>query len=184
MGGHVRMDPLTAEQQALVSDHVRLAWKYSKTNRPPPGMSFEDWESECLLALVLAARNYKPGLGFKFSSFVYKCFRSRWGKVYQQNQRQKVAAHQTVRLELMEVLIPDSRAQFIEAQAAKAQLDFLMAILPDSDKEILFRRMDGEPLESIGQSIGISKEGVRLRQEVAIRKMRIHANCKGMGFEG
>lgn len=184
MGGHVRMDPLTAEQQALVSDHVRLAWKYSKTNRVPPGLTMEEWESECFLVLVQAARNYQPGLGFKFSTYAYKCFRSRWARIYQIYKSKKQAPHQTIRLGVTEEFLPDHREEAIEAQGAKVQLDFLMGILSEYEREILFRRMDGEPLRDIGKTLGISTEWVRQKQEVAIRKMRIHANCKGMGFEG
>ena len=184
MRGRVNMEPLTAEQQAMVSDHIRLAWKYSKSNRVPPGLTMEEWESECFLTLVQAARSYKPALGFKFSTYAYKCFRSRWARMYQRYKSQKHAAHQTVGLELMEKLIPDPRQDSVSAQGAKVQLDFLMGILSEYEREILFRRMDGEPLRDIGKTLGISTEWVRQKQEVAIRKMRIHANCKGMGFEG
>jgi RNA polymerase sigma factor (sigma-70 family) len=70
-----------AERQALVLDNLALAWhEGNRLWRTCPQArllgSNEDVVQECLLALILAARGYRPELGFQFSTYAIKTMRN------------------------------------------------------------------------------------------------------------
>lgn len=66
-------NPLTAEQQKIVSDNMGLAIKLAREfHRSHPKTDFDDVQQNAMLGLVLAASNYDPTKN-KFSTFAHKC---------------------------------------------------------------------------------------------------------------
>jgi RNA polymerase sigma factor (sigma-70 family) len=70
------LTPLTDEQKAMAAKNVRLAWDVYKKYKPGRPMGSDERLSACFLGLILAAREFKPELGYKFSSYAFKCMRS------------------------------------------------------------------------------------------------------------
>lgn len=64
-------NPLTREQQRLVSDHLESVRKYSRTFKPPFGMDASDLEQVACMGLIQAAQDFDASLGVKFVSHAF-----------------------------------------------------------------------------------------------------------------
>jgi len=172
--------PLTAEQQTLVSDNLLLAWKYAKTNRPPPPLSQDEWESECLMVMVIAARGFDSQRGFKFSTYAYQCFRHRWMRLHERHEFLKKKGLETIPLGELEKSIKDERKQEAKALEVWEEANILLDILSRRERHVIRQRMSGMRLRKIGERLGLSRERVRQIESGAMEKMREYAQVCGL----
>lgn len=54
---------LTEEQQRVVETNIRMAYMMAHKYRPPYGMDFDDWKTECLIQLARAVMFHDPAKG-------------------------------------------------------------------------------------------------------------------------
>lgn len=163
--------PLTAEQQVLVEKNIPLAYYFAKRMSAPKGMSREDWEAECLFALVICAGSYDPSRG-KFATLMNWTVRSVRQRIYKYCDRSSRAG-KTVSLSGVEKFI--GRRVEVDTdllhEDAQAKCDELLRRMPARHAAVIRRRMAGETLTSIADSMGLTRERVRQIECEGMRRM-------------
>jgi RNA polymerase sigma factor (sigma-70 family) len=178
------MRKLTPEQQRLAADNVGLAYQFASKNSPPGGMDYEEWESECLLRLCLAAGTYRPEMGWKFSTYAVRCLQSGWCHVQVHNTREMRDYRRRLTIGEMDVHIRDRSEKGACLNEVRAQLDALLARLPERERLVLRGRANGKFLTEIGRELGITRERVRQIQERALFRLWRYVRLKRLDFAG
>lgn len=167
-----KRSPLTPEQQQIVADNMRLAFKFSRIIPKPGDMSRDEWQAECLYALVLAAEAWQPSRG-ALSTMVHWLVRYvRWNHI-RRSHTQCRGFGRTQSLGGLEEVIGEEVEQdhgliWVEV---KDQADQLITSLPPTHRHVIRERMEGKSLQEIGQEIGRSRERVRQIEFEALRRM-------------
>lgn len=174
---------LTPEQQELVTANMALAFDYARKNSPPGGMDFQEWESECLYRLCIAASTYKPELGWAFSTYAVKCLSTGWCTVQHHMTREMRDYRRHSRMGDLDILVVDQR-RADTSEDVKAQLDSLLARLPERERLVLQGRAGGKILTEIGEELGITRERVRQIQERALTRLWRHVRIQGLEYAG
>lgn len=180
-----KRDPLTAEQQALVISNTRLAYKASKMIRAPLGMSKEEWEAECLFALVLAAEGWEPERGSFPTCIFYmvKVVKNKWVKYREAKCR---SVWQTQALGVSERLIGKRQAFDDNLRAADLR-GFnarVIAELPERWRFIMEGWLAGKTYEEIGAERGVTRQAIeqaikratQMARGVAL-KLNVNPSC-------
>lgn len=192
--------PLTDDQSSLAAENVKLAYDLvyrRKTKYAPVKIAVEKLGddralSEALAALVRAARGFKPGLGFKFSTYAVAVMKraivkagqtcgrltERWlnGKFAKVPFAAQFGTEESEGADgILEDSIPDERG-IEEPPYSPQELEALrLAIsnLTERQRVVLIRRFfGGETLDTVGRAIGSSREAARQLQERAIARLR------------
>jgi len=168
---------LTREQQELVEQNISLAYWFSRRMRKPADMTHEEWESECLLALVIAAESYDPELG-SFSCYVGVCVRSRRSHCVNYYTRSKRTG-KTIALGKLEPLVASSECVDAKAISRDEQrwCRELVARLPQPHRCIMLRRLANETLKEIGNSLGLTRERIRQLEHESMRRILRFIRC-------
>jgi RNA polymerase sigma factor (sigma-70 family) len=175
--------PLTAEQQVLVEQNVRLAHAYANSRAIPRGMSPDDWHAECVFQLVRAATTYDPTRGtfatwaYKHMDYVAIHWRNYWGAVGRN-------LHTTSQLsEVMERGLEGESGVSLDSLQRKEVVDqylTLVAVLPDTWQDSVRRICAGESYESIGASTGRSRQAIDQEAKRAFKFLRSWVERQGM----
>jgi len=158
-----QIKPLTIEQQALVEDNIRLAFKFSKRFQPPCGLNHDEWQAECLFFLVHAARRYIPGKS-KFSTCAWISMRYGMFDYVRDVQTNKRDWRRTQQInDDYELDAEDLSVQKkIRLDELREQLVVLIQRLPNPLwQEVWFKRMDGKELEEICKELQLSKTKIK-----------------------
>lgn len=171
MMSRTRRRVLTRQQQELVEQNIPLAYWFSKRVKAPLDLTVEEWESECLLSLVIAAESHDPSVG-SYSNYVGVVVRSRRSHIINYHTRQKRVGR-TIALGNLEPFVAASDSVEAEAISKDDQRKCreLIARLPMPHREIMQRRLLDETLDSIGQSMGLTRERIRQLETEAKRRM-------------
>ena len=155
--------PLTAEQQALVDENIRLAFKFSKRFQPPCGLNYDEWQAECLCFLVHAARRYIPGKS-KFSTCAWISMRYGMFDYVRDTQTNKRDWRRTQQInDEHELGAEDLSVQKkIQMDELREELVVLIQRLPNPLwQEVWLKRMDGKVLEEICKELLLSKTKIK-----------------------
>lgn len=166
------MGALTREQNKLVEDNIRLAYYIAQKWRKKLGnksmFMIDEISSDCLLALVKAAKAFDPEKGVRFATFAARCM-----------ENEVLMSIRSVRNRVTEILISsykkvdplsgdeydgweviqkeytitDNIEQWIEAITIRAAVDKLKTI----EKELMKMKLDGMTQKAIGQAKGYSQ---------------------------
>lgn len=163
--------PLTEEQQKIVTDNLGLAYHLAQ-KKPIPGMDRDDNESEALFCLTRAALNFRPELGFKFTTFFWRVWvnhRKDGVRESQMEVRGYFAPKCRLGQENMGHMEPmDLSESPYETLEHREEIDSMRAVfkLLDPRSRLIMRlRADGQSLAEIGEALGTTRE--RIRQIVA-----------------
>jgi len=149
-----------------------LAFRFSRTVRRPGDMSKEEWEAECLYALVLAAEAWQPSRG-ALSTIVHWLVRYvRWNHI-RKSHTQCRGFGRTQSLGKLEKVIGEEirQDQGLVWLEVKDQADLLMTSISPTYRYVIRERLEGKSLQEIGQEIGRSRERVRQIEFEALRRM-------------
>ena len=162
---------LTREQQELVEANLNLAYYFARRIKAPLDLEQEDWEAECLLALVIAAESYDPAQG-SLSNYVGVAVRTRRSHIinyYTQGKR----TGKTVSFGGMEPFLASgtTAGHLVIVRDEQARCRNLVQCLPSPHREIITHRLEGKTFESIGASMGLTRERIRQLEFEAKRRM-------------
>lgn len=171
MMSRTRRRVLTRQQQELVEQNIPLAYWFAKRVKAPLDLTVEEWESECLLSLVIAAESHDPSVG-SYSNYVGVVVRSRRSHIINYHTRLKRVGR-TIALGNLEPFVAGSDSVEAEVISKDDQRKCreLIARLPMPHREIMQRRLLDETLDSIGQSMGLTRERIRQLETEAKRRM-------------
>jgi RNA polymerase sigma factor (sigma-70 family) len=161
--------PLTEAQKQMVAENWRLALKFCRTHRPPIGFDQDDWQSECLHRLCVAASSYDERIG-PFSTYAYTAMqRHRWHLYsYQTYERRDV--RRTIALgEFGNAL--QGKEQENHRELAEDHQHWLAQLQP-RERWVVRQYTEGNTLAEIGREMGLSRERVRQIWEKALRRIR------------
>ena len=157
------MIPLSPEQQKLVEDNIRLAFKFSKRFPPPLGLNHDEWQAECMVFLFHAARRYKPGksqfstyawISMKYGMFDYLNALKADKRDYRKTQR--IGEDEDFGFEDFSI------RNKIKLEELREQLLVLIKQLPNQLwQEVWLKRMEGKELEEICAEIGLPKSQIK-----------------------
>lgn len=158
------------------ADHIGLACKIAKKfTRERP---IEDSEAfgDAMIGLVLAANQFDPGLGFKFSTFAWRVIRQNIVHAFMKrsNLRNKRATRVIfvdpedlkAKRDSGEPLEPIDTEDLIATMRAK------ISSLPPQYAKVMLGRLDGKKLHEVAKEIGVTKERVRQIQLSATGMLR------------
>ena len=150
---------MTPEQQKFVEENHGLI--YGFLNKYHYSM---DYYGDAAIGLCMAAQNFDPSFGAKFSTYAYKVMSN-----YCIRAKQKNAVHES-NLSLNTPLSAEDETLTLEhtLQDKAATLDlescsyinWLLESLPLLDLKIVLRRLKGLSLRKIGRELGCSRQGV------------------------
>lgn len=140
-------------------------------------MTHDEWQAECLFALVLAAETWDPAKG-KFSTH------AGWQVRYVQKER--VREWQSKRMDREFEKIQEfigkkfNHAAGLIRQDAADQARHLIRCLPESMAEITRLRMTGLTQQVIANQMGFTKQRVDQLEKESVRRMQRHARMNGI----
>lgn len=158
---------LTEERSRLAVENIKLAHKFARI-WPFPGMDKEDNEGEALFTFCCAAANFRPELGWKFSTYAAVCHLNKRKSIY----KQIAAPHKDANIifarfthEDLKDWEPRSGEMSVEEQLEiwediEQKLQILKVLDPRS-KEIVRRKAAGEKLGQIGKDLGLSRQRIQ-----------------------
>lgn len=160
---------LTAEQQQLAADNIKLAyWYANKAVKQPAivaiGMDIDDCISTALEALCTAAAKYDPTCGAKFSTFYHI-------HVWSMFRREIAAANRFIRRESLNTVSLD-----IPACDDGGQIVTLADAMPAKQPDILEMVADAEITEQILRAAADQPEKWRDAFTACILDGRSYAN--------
>lgn len=153
------MKPLTEEQQKLVEDNLRLAFKFAKRYRKPNGMTEEDWEAECLFGLVNAARLFNAEKS-KFSTYAYASMRYGMFEYLERISSLKRDYRKTQRIgEEQDVGVEDFFLEKkMDLEESREQLFGFVKRLPRPEwREVWLLRLEGKTVDQISAELKITR---------------------------
>jgi len=208
-------EPLTAEQQKLVTDNFKLIYFIAKRMKDHPFVKVrmperDDIEASAQYGLVCAARRFDPNKGIKFSTYAYWCMWSwiyrdanelrcmirvpshLWGdkpyKGYTNTElwhKEKAYADQANRMRQFKQFVKTGKIRDYEMEEHTIEdkqernsssrgelLLFVSRLDPIHSRAIEDRFFKNMTLNDIGIQEKISKEAVRQRIQVALRRLR------------
>ena len=184
----MRHPPLTPEQEQLILANWTLPIAiYRKLCGHPAvrGLGQDDAHGVGLLMMVYAVRKFDASRGVPFDGYVGRYIRRAILDAAYQHLPLAVPHHARLRGYVMPCYHPvdicglAAPSEFdsadVEAVAVKeAKVNGLLLSLPFEQREAIQRHyLNGETLKSIGQSVGITREGVRLRTLAGLRRLRL-----------
>jgi hypothetical protein len=196
------VEPLTDEQQQLVSDNKLLA--YHVVNRLPKAMvrkagGYPDAAQAGFLGLAKAAQKWEAWRGIAFSTYAYPCI---WRAVEQQTWlyqpirvRESKGPRQIGALQAEQALRPVasfSAGDGIDPPATERPpsgwghdvWEVVRQVIPCPwQREILHRWAAGEKMRDIAASAGTSKQAVSRAFQLAIDRVWWHVRRRGWKME-
>lgn len=140
-------------------------------------MTHDEWQAECLFALVLAAETYDSTKG-KFSTH------AGWQVRYVQKERAREFQYKRKErpLEKVQDFLGTrlDHAVGIRRQDAADQASHLIRCLPPAMADIMRRRMTGLTQQAIADQIGMTKQRVDQLEKESVRRMYRHARMNGI----
>ena len=157
------MIPLNLEQQKLIEDNIKLAFKFSKRFPPPFDLNQDEWQSECMVFLVHAARRYKPSKS-QFSTYAWISMKFGMCDHFRNIKADKRDCRKTQRIgEDEDFGFEDfSIRNKIKLEELREQLLILIKQMPKPLwQEVWMKRMDGKEREEICTEIGLTKNQIK-----------------------
>lgn len=140
----------------------------------------DDLIGECYLVMIRAVAAFNPWIGIRFSTYAFTCLLRALTRLNQRSMNDRLAHHLTLDQLLGEEPAQET-AQDNEANVPKID-QYLKAehpLLTPREKTVIRCRYrlagpkTGATLETVGKSLGISKERVRQVQASALGKLRV-----------
>lgn len=97
---------MTKEQEALVTENMRLAYYIARRKYRNCGVGMEDIEGTALLALVKAAKTFNPEKGISFSTYAGACINNEILLELRRKRRHEYEYRENV-MSLQEVICKD-----------------------------------------------------------------------------
>lgn len=174
--------PLTADRQALAAAHVGLAGWWLRENPWAARWFGEDAYGMALAAIARAAGEFRPELGFAFTTYASQCIRYAMLREADHREHPKrkarvVSLHAELgpdRVTLLD-MVPDRPADerdLTASEAADRVADLLRRVTPREREVLRLRYLDGLTLSEVADRLGISNERVRQIEKIAIRRIK------------
>ena len=195
-----KLKPLTQRQRALVSEHVRLAYKAAfKFHNTVMGRrlgTLEDCEQEAILGLIRAAQGFDESRGFRFSTYACTVIPQRLMQAAKQlgvvkiptsyDGTQPLGQAATIISSLDEPIdgFEDGNLTIGGTIGARPEHEDgatrvmnrevadAMRWLPFRERRILELRSQGETLTKIGERYSLSKERIRQIERRGLNRLR------------
>ncbi len=156
------------------------------------GFPFSDLIQEGNLALIKAAQEYDPETGYRFCTYAIECIKGTIKNALARKSRIiRIPKRSSVKTSNNYLPLEDSVLYKISAEIEKErknrkelEIDFtyLLASLTNREREIIKLRYgfydEEHTLEEIGTLLNLSKEGVRLIENKALKKLRRQINIR------
>ena len=165
-------DRIVLGNRKLIYRAVRR--RMTSTNRA------DDMIGECHIVLIQAVAAYNPWLGIRFSTYAYTCLVRALSRLSQRLATDWIS--QSLSLDLLPNGEPRGRIAAESSSHSQIRLDEFLRedhpLLSFREKAIISRRFclgdenNGQTLEKVGKSLGLSKERVRQVQASALEKLR------------
>jgi RNA polymerase sporulation-specific sigma factor len=175
---------LPPERIELVERYAPLCKSLSKGYRRAIPAHAEDFLSAAYLGLVIAARDFDPSRGVKFSSYAWKCIqgylRTEWTKLRPLGYRGTKAPPPTT-----EPLLEDSASSSRNERAAQAREEIaeLIDVLPDREAEVLRAiYQDGQSQSDVARQRGCSRAYVNKIHQSALTRLNDVARLRAGKF--
>lgn len=173
----VQDDP--SSERLLVERYRYIAQAYAKRWRVR-GMEQADIYALALLGLVKAVRAYPPGSPVPFEVFAFRVIRSEVRDAWLRTKRKKRSGPTSGLDDLQELRDPsltaDERISAMPAALHGIEVARFWRSLTSHERNLLRRRMQGEPFTEIGQAMRMTKQAIHKR----LRKVRIKALRMGV----
>lgn len=162
---------MTKDQEALVTENMRLAYYIARRKYRNCGMELEDTEATALLGLVKAAITFKPEKGISFSTYAGACIDNEIRLELRKKKRHEYEYRENV-MSLQEVICQNGRREgtladvIADGHDAHKQVEDVLflnqlmqsGIFSDQDKLILrLVFLDGYNQARAGKHAGVSQ---------------------------
>ena len=169
--------PLTAEQQALVEENLRLVYFLCKKYGPPLGMDRDDWQGEVMVELVRAVQYHDPGRG-KLSTivehFVYRR-RGKLNKYFRRGTKGRVVNYSLdTEVSLLDMQGKEHHWYLLDAAMVTKQA---LEVCTQQEADILQRLAAGYIIREIANHYGVSHQ--RICQHLTIARRKIAKRLPG-----
>jgi len=141
----------------------------------------DDMIGECQIVLIQAVAAYNPWLGIRFSTYAYTCLVRALSRLSQRQATDWVS--RSMSLDVLPDGEPRGRIPAESSSHSHFRLDEFLRedhpLLSFREKAIISQRFclgdenNGQTLEKVGKSLGLSKERVRQVQASALEKLRM-----------
>lgn len=181
---------LTESQKELVSDNIRLIYKFiGKYCKGYKGQHIrEEIESAMHLAIVRAALVFDPSRGFRFSTLVYCCCLNALREWIGERSRkprytvnpEKLYADGRIPVIRLGGHFNDEILAWESAERNRIPVELKEVIPPLTDREnfVLSMRLNGETLQHIADILKVSKSYVGQTSDTIRRKAKIYYQTK------
>ena len=175
--------PLTPDQSRLAESCHLLAIKLGNERARACGARGDEADtlvSASLLGLVLAARSFKPELGYKFTTWAQACCKQ---AIYLERRRQAIHRKRWLQEqidprfddgELSLIVDPRSGRDEETAQARDQFADRLAELQRKRPREAeaVIRHANGETLAEIGASWGVTRQRAQQARDAGLKALR------------
>jgi RNA polymerase sigma factor (sigma-70 family) len=164
MSRRTKLPPLTAAQQAMVTDNIRLARWYTKRARQPGECRHEVYQA-CLEGLVRAVQGYDAERGVRFGYYASIWMRSKVQRMREFRRRSSLVFPQRYdKPDGPKVLFGGLTGTLADRRDRRHDQDGFEAIIkvvdPRMRQMLRMRFVDGKHWLEIGQELGLSKQRV------------------------
>ncbi len=177
-----------ALRDRIVLGNRKLVYKAVRRRMAQSNHS-DDLIGDCQIVLIHVVAAFNPWLAIRFSTYAYTCLLRALGRLSQRHSADWLARA------LPFDSLPDGEPQmkFVVEPRSTGSLrleDYLREdhpLLTDREKAILVRRFlprnetAPQTLETVGRSLGLSKERVRQVQAAALNKLRVALSPESLG---
>lgn len=180
----------------LLERHRNFIWKCARRYylRSQNALEIEDCAQIAAMGMIKAIRQFRPEFGVVLLTFAFRCVQSEFALSFRNNSVVRFPQKQRRTPVALFSGIGDEDSHFEHTIAATdpdvptVVRNELIAIgrryletLDGRDRDIVYRRMNGETLNEISLTYGISKERVRQLEALALRKLRLAVPLKAKG---
>lgn len=155
------MKRMNEEQRRKAAENIRVAEVLARTVRPPQKMDFDEWRSECYLALLQAVVGHNPAKGSLWTLAKRVVWRRRLALIAR--SRCKTFGGDRKHFPFQEEShAPTPEAPRYERDEVDRAVGLLKALPPKLRKPV-YLRCHGETFSRIGRRVGVSEaEAYRL----------------------
>lgn len=143
--------------EKMVADNLGLAHMMVRKYPLPRGYDYEDMYQEACIAIYMAAKEFDPAKGFKFSTIATRHIAERFYRIFRSQNADKrtgicisIFSPTTDNLELIDMISNDSAINPMNEAIASETLETLL----EADEKLVMLKLEGMTQAEIGKEIG------------------------------